>query len=353
MNGCQTTHVIFQNKLNIGADIFVPVKLVATRDRQVITEVIKATNRQTAVLPEALESLTPFHKELEDFYTIQESSRNLYDRIYYERRSKQYTIDNINPRNIVTLTGQIRSFIGMFLNEPHSHPHYYGGLLRSYEGRLFANDHKPAPYYASGIALLAVEQWFNSCPSARHLRSYKHQFLMLLRASISGQDLPKLSSNAISPYSLQIVDALRDPKRRDEECERAADVIGAALTKFGKSNTQQTDRFYRNPPHRLRAFTEQLVGAIPSSEPMQNDEKLRDRTVTVGDEQGLIIWYDEVRNYGFIKRDAGGDIFVHQSEIDAIPWHLRIADTVVRYKAVDNPKCPGLLMASKVELKST
>ena len=205
VNGCQTTHIIFQNKANIGADIFVPVKLVATRDRQVITEVIKATNRQTAVLPEALESLTPFHKELEDFYTIRESSID--DRIYYERRSKQYAIDNVNPRNIVTLTGQIKSFIGMFLNEPHSHPRYYGELLRSYEGRLFANDHKPAPYYASGIALLAVEQWLNSRPAARHLRSYKHQFLMLLRASISGPDLPKLSSNAISPYSLQIVDA--------------------------------------------------------------------------------------------------------------------------------------------------
>ena len=74
VNGCQTTHILFQNRLQIDADTYIPVKLVATRNRQVITDVIKATNRQTAVLPEALESLTPFHKELEDFYTIQESS---------------------------------------------------------------------------------------------------------------------------------------------------------------------------------------------------------------------------------------------------------------------------------------
>ena len=75
VNGCQTTHILFQNKSNIDAATFIPVKLVATRDRQVIVEVIKATNRQTEVRPEALESLTPFHKELEDFYTIRESNR--------------------------------------------------------------------------------------------------------------------------------------------------------------------------------------------------------------------------------------------------------------------------------------
>ena len=88
VNGCQTTHILFQNRLQIDAETYVPVKLVATRDRQIISDVIKATNRQTAVLPEALESLTPFHKELEDFYTIHEASRDLSDRVCYERRSK-------------------------------------------------------------------------------------------------------------------------------------------------------------------------------------------------------------------------------------------------------------------------
>ena len=90
VNGCQTTHMLFQNKMRIGADIFVPVKLVATTDTQIVNEVIKATNRQTAVLPEALESLTPFHRELEDFYNLQERNLDQPDRFYYERRSKQF-----------------------------------------------------------------------------------------------------------------------------------------------------------------------------------------------------------------------------------------------------------------------
>ena len=115
VNGCQTTHILFQNRSKIGRDVFVPVKLVATTDGQIVTEVIKATNRQTAVLPEALESLTPFHKELEDLYIVREGTRDVAERVYYERRSKQFAMDNVDSRNIVTLTGQIKSFIGMFL----------------------------------------------------------------------------------------------------------------------------------------------------------------------------------------------------------------------------------------------
>ena len=67
-------------------------------------------------------------------------------------------MDKIDPNNIVSLTAQIKSFVAMFLNEPHSHPRYYGELLKSYEDRLFLDDHKPAPYYASGVALLAIER---------------------------------------------------------------------------------------------------------------------------------------------------------------------------------------------------
>ncbi len=346
VNGCQTTHMLFQNRHNIDESVFIPVKLVATRDRQVITEVIKATNRQTAVLPEALESLTPFHKELEDFYAINESNRPQSERIYYERRSKQYAMDNIDQRNVVTLTGQIKSFIAMFLNEPHSHPRYYGELLRSYEGRLFANDHKPDPYYACGVALLTIEKWLNSQPSERDLRAYKHQMLMLLRSSIGGKDIPRLNSNAISVYCLKIVDALRDPVRTQVECKQAANVLRQALDRFGRRSGE------RNPPHRLRAFTERLIEDVYVGKVSHNNQ--RPRSVLPGSqERGYIKWFDVWKGYGFIERVSGGDIFVHESQVDAVPWHLRIPNMAVRFRIVDNPRSRGMHMASEVELENT
>ena len=345
VNGCQTTHVLFQNRKSINAETFVPIKLLATRDRQVITEVIKATNRQTAVLPEALESLTPFHKELEDLYTVRESSRNAADRIYYERRSKQYAMDNISPKNIVSLTAQIKSFVAMFLNEPHSHVHYYGELLRLYEGRIFANDHRPEPYYAAGVALLTIERWLNQHPGERALRAYKYQMLMILRASIGSADLPRFSSNAIAKYSLGMIDVLKDPQRAEEECQRAAEVVKDSLTNFGSRRND------RNPPHRLRAFSGMLLRAqaTDGASPTRNNKRNGASRRQV--ECGRIKWFDNWKNYGFIERDASGDIFVHGTEIGAVPWHLRMPDTRVSFKVGENPKAAGMQMAVGVGIE--
>ena len=354
VNGCQTTHILFQNKSSVGPDTFVPVKLVATNDSQVVAEVIKATNNQTAVLPEALESLTPFHKELEDFYATRETRIDTEDRIYYERRSKQYAMDKISQTNIVTLTRQIKSFVGMFLDEPHSHPRYYGELLKSYEGRIFANDHKPEPYYASGIALLTVEKWINSNTVDRDLRSYKHQLLMLLRILISGQDVPALNSHRIATYSLKIADTIRDSEKGCDYFARAKKLLRESLARFDKRSPERLSA-QRNPPHRLRAFTEQLKDDCRSGEPIRTVREVEGKSPVGSVEAGGILWYDSWRNYGFIERADGGSIFVHQTEIAAVPWHLRTAGTRVKYVVAEDskPGRAGSVVASRVELEST
>ena len=350
VNGCQTAHILFQNRANVGPDTFVPVKLVATIDSQVVAEVVKATNNQTAVLPEALESLTPFHKELEDFYATREARIGVADHVYYERRSKQYAMDKISQANIVTLTKQIKSFVGMFLDEPHSHPRYYGELLKSYEGRIFANDHKPDAYYASGVALLSVERWLNSGLGDRRLRAYRYQLLMLLRILVSGHDMPRMNSRDISDYSLTIVDSIRSSDGGYDKFARVAETLRGSLSRFQSRNRGNLDR---NPPHRLKAFTEQLKQDCRVGEPSVVAPILK-IGASVGDsERGKILWYDDWKNYGFISRDDGGSMFMHQTEIDSIPWHLRRGGTRVQYTVARDPKLerPDAVVATAVELE--
>ena len=341
VNGCQTTHILFRNRAAVNSNTFIPIKLVATSDSQVVTDVIKATNRQTQVLPEALESLTPFHRELEDFYTIQERKADPKTRVYYERRSKQYSMDRIHPSNIVTLTTQVKSFVAMFLNEPHSHPRYYGELLKAYQHRLFVDDHKPAPYYASGVALLIVDKLFNSDRLDRNFRRYKHHMLMLVRMQIGGHDMPRLDHAAITNYSLRIVSILRDPQHGYDECARALDLIKDTLTNFRSSGS--------NLPDRLREFTRQLSQSGQLSHttclPLAGD-----RVPQVGEkESGRIKYYNEWKNFGFIDRDAGGDIFVHAGELQQIPWRLLIPGTQVQYQVAKGTE--GRTMASNVTVK--
>ena len=270
VNGCQTTHVLHLNRERVDERTFIPVKLVATDSSQAIAEIIKANNRQTAVLPEAWASLTAFHKELEDFYS-QRTLRDKGERIYYERRSKQYMFDRIKSRNIITLSRQIQSFISMFLNEPHSHHRYYGELLESYKRRLFVKDHRPDPYYASGITLVAVERLFNSGALEHNITQYKFHILMLLRMKIAGADVPMFNSRRISKYVTSIVDCVRDSDRLLEECTGASFAIREGLKRFEYAGNSG-----RNPPYRRAEFTSLLM-KISRSDGGARFRKSRDR----------------------------------------------------------------------------
>ena len=350
VNGCQTTHILFQHKSEVGADIFIPVKIVATEDGDVVNEVIKATNRQTEVLPEALESLTPFHKELEDFYLTRETGREFADRIYYERRSKQYASQNVHPTNIVTLARQVQSFIAMFLNDPHSHPRYYGELLKAYEGRIFALHHRPEPYYASAVALLTVEKWSNRVLSSRELRPYKYHLLMLLRAMISGHDRPALNSNAIANYSLKVADILRDPESGREQMEKATTLLQTSLQAFRaeRGSSAYVDR--GNPPYRLRAFTEQLQRDSRVGTPTQA-VVATPRELPVGYSGcGRLKFFDDIKRYGFVEPDSGSDLYVDEQGMSGVPYHLRVRDIDVEFTVVIDGRFPGRIKADDVRV---
>jgi len=155
VNGCQTSHVLYYLKDAITQQTNLPVKLIVTDNSEVINQVIKATNQQTEVHNEAFETLSPFHKTLEEYYLSYE--KEPLKRLYYERRSKQFQDFKIKKSSIISLATQISSFVGMFLNEPHSTRRYFGELLRAYRNRLFNDDHLPISYYSSGLTLHVLE----------------------------------------------------------------------------------------------------------------------------------------------------------------------------------------------------
>ena len=105
------------------------------------------------------------------------------------------------------------------------------------------------------------------------------------------------------------------------------------------------------PPHRLRAFTEKLTRELHIGEPVKHQEEEEGEPVLGCRESGQILWYNDSKYFGFIQRDAGGSIFVHEGEIDDVPWHMRNAGTSVNYTIVKNTRRPGRLMAGNVALK--
>lgn len=68
VNGCQTSHVLYNNRMVVTDDMYLTVKLIETDDVDLSSSVIKATNSQSLVMKEAFATIKPYHKQLEDFF---------------------------------------------------------------------------------------------------------------------------------------------------------------------------------------------------------------------------------------------------------------------------------------------
>jgi cold shock CspA family protein len=319
VNGCQTTHILYQNRAKLTPSTFLPLKLIVTTDADVTNQVIQGTNRQTEVKLEAFESLAPFQKKLEELYVAMGRGRG--EPLYYERRSKQYEHLEIRRERIISLAVQVKCFLAMFLNEPHSTHRYYGELLSAYRNRLFGESHSATPYYVSGLALATLERLFLNGRLPRTWRLDKYQLLMVHRLQNEAADLPALNSKALEKYCDALLARLDDSAIVEEDFRRAGELVERVRRQLSPA---------REPLERTRAFTEALTKAAvrPGHTGLVKTEQ----------ETGTVKRFSDIRGYGFIGRDAGGDAFVHYSAISGAGYRSLSDGQRVRFAVVDTPR---------------
>ncbi len=295
VNGCQTSHVFYGNRDKFKTNVFVPVKLIVTGDPELTNQIIKATNRQTEVKLEAFESLTKFHRTLEDFYASFGKDENR--RLYYERRSKQYENTPVKPTSIISLATQAKSFLGMFLNEPHSTHRYYGEILENNRDRLFLESHSTFPYYAAGLANSRLERFFRTKELPTAMRRFKHHLLLLFRLAVDWVETPPLESKKAEEYAKNLCEVLWDEAKSLRQFKDNLQQLNSYLGSFN-GDQRQADR--------LRAFTTHLM---PS-------QKKRPR--------GIVKMWNLERGFGFVRADDSQEVFVHYTAIrETIHKYLR------------------------------
>lgn len=99
VNGCQTSNVIYQNieKIENPSSLNIPIKIVHTTDNNIITNLIRSTNRQTPVPDEAFVSLEKFHKRLQEYYKR------------YGETGHEKFIMNVGQKNFPTVKTELKN----------------------------------------------------------------------------------------------------------------------------------------------------------------------------------------------------------------------------------------------------
>jgi hypothetical protein len=207
VNGGQTSHVLFNEQVSLDENVWVPLRVVATDDDDLTTAVITATNSQTPVLTQELNSRSQFERDIERYFNTFSGSKAL----YYERRSKQYSsVTEIEKVRIITRDQVVRAYAAMFLNEPHRATGYVPTLMEQLGVRIMSVDHKLEPYYAAAFGHYKLEFFWRNKQLDPTFKPGRWQVLMAARYLAVGGSVGQPNSKDVAASATQLMGVFWD-----------------------------------------------------------------------------------------------------------------------------------------------
>lgn len=340
VNGCQTSHVVFfANKKGYDIkNVPISVKIISTKDSEITNQIVRGTNRQNIVYDEAFEATKKFHKDLEEFFN---AICNDYDKIYYERRSKQYhynpRIKQIQKINLKVLT---QYFVGMFLNAPHMSHRHESKLLKEYANTIYQEHQSKLPYFTAALSFYHLEALFRKETLSKvDLYSFRSHLLMIFRELVSG-NCPSLNSEkSIDSHCAPILAILKSATDTEKHFKEAIGIFYRSkekwISELKKSASGMKD---------ILDFTKLLLSETSVKKAGDSN------TVNKPTETGKVVKILNDRYgspCGFIKREPY-DIFFH-SKINPELDFAGLIGRVVSY-SIGKSERTGNLIATNVSL---
>lgn len=219
VNGCQTSNVLYEYYLDILDEgfsgnelfeklheIFIPVRIIQTKDDEVMAEIVQSTNSQTSITQENLVALRREAREIQDYFdSIKDSDGKQI--VYYERRSHEYSAKNnlgqeIPQVRVIDLQKMLNAYASMYLEFPNKASRYAGDLREpTYIESVFNKKNHPIQHFGAAYASIQYDYWIRKYPSSFG-KSLKWHVLMVL-SIITGlqnkfKDIPNSHNDSAS-----------------------------------------------------------------------------------------------------------------------------------------------------------
>lgn len=320
VNGCQTSHVLYNNKDKITSGTWIPIKLIATKDDLVTNAITKATNNQTEIDKLDFESSKPFHAQLEEYYSAYPVQNE--QKIYFERRRGQYSDYNISMDQIITIEEQAKSYIAMKYDEPHSAfltiwnqrkskedgKVEEEGKSKDYRKMIFQDSDVLSEYYLSGYAQYTVRKLFNSKRLGDELFNFRYHAIWMFKAKYGSRS----KKNKADDCSKKLLSMLLDQGQGQAEFIQIASELKNYIEEY---ISLQSDSDSSSNIFRQKDFTDWLSEKAAYCEIKdfraikQNDVVPEIPTQDLSSKlhlTGKIEHYDYSKCSGYIKCDDNG-----------------------------------------------
>lgn len=202
INGCQTSHVLYENRNNISDNVMVSLKIIETDNEELFGSLVKATNSQSKIEDSQFLSLKPITKRIEAYFNTYEDNEG---RLYFERRDRQYSGKEIPAIRIINLQTIARCVCAMFIRRPDLSFKFPRKIYNEFSQEIFKEQNREIIYYASALALYRFNLLCANGAIPTNMRKFKWHILPIIAILISGEIMPELNSKKIEAYAQDII----------------------------------------------------------------------------------------------------------------------------------------------------
>lgn len=233
VNGCQTSNVLYENQEFLDG-VMVNLKIVETKNEDVFSELVRATNSQSRVDEAQFLSLLPISKRVEQFFnSFPDESR-----LYFERRDRQYAGIDLQAIKIYSMHNAAKCIAAMYSNRPDLASRYPKRIYDELGDEIFANDTKELLFYSACYTMFKLNLLFSSGKISQEYKRLKWHMLPIFRKIVTGgKDYPFNSKDA-EKSAQSLIDCLNS----DDQLEKATKKLIAVCKKF---KDEQSDRLKR------------------------------------------------------------------------------------------------------------
>jgi len=333
VNGCQTSNVIYHaysSGINLDS-VSLLVKIIASDEIKITNAVVRGTNSQNPVFSECFEITREFHKNLEDFLIAEQNDIQNEERIYYERRSKQYSSDPLVKKNrVFSLDMLAHSVISVFLHSPHDGVSHIVNLLEKYRNAIFVDSQSLYPYYCSALLCLNFERLLREETVDRKYDTYKY-FLIMMLAERVAEHILDINHRKIDELCSKIIDCCNSSESLEKE-------VLSVIAEFEEIKAKWIKKYGSKYMHGIKdnpAFSRFLITSMRGGDVDKLDSAVIQEEVT---SSGVVISAKQDRAgryYGFIQASPD-NMFFHSEDNPQIDFS-RIVGRTVTYKKTMNP----------------
>lgn len=175
VNGCQTTNILAENA-GYASLIYVPLRLIGSKNAEFISSIIIGTNKQNEVRADQFWALLPFMKDLEEYCQSKDGD----ERIFIERRENQYRNVSIERARIMKPSDLMKAAAAMFFFQPNRAARDHRGIRSEFADKIFQPSHSVELYHLAAYASYRFGYLIRTSKVDRAKAIYKYYCLFSL-----------------------------------------------------------------------------------------------------------------------------------------------------------------------------